>query len=430
MLYLKPVLSEEVSELILTLLRLVINFLEVPVARIPHLPSDLLTRGVDTIIVGDHLTKLLKSGKKLRIKHGVDPTTDRLHIGYAVTYWKLRQFQDLGHTIVFLIGDFTGRFGDPTEKLQQRTLRDKKDVDEAASHYLDQIKGILDLKKTEIRRNSEWYDTMSAEDLLRLMSQTSVAQMLERDMFAERERTGTEIGLHEPVYPLLQGYDSVMLTSDLTVVGTDQLFNELQARPLQERAGQTPQDVMAMSLLIGADGKRKMSQSLKNTIDLATDPLNQFGQVMRIPDNLLLHYFELATLVPNRERQTIQTALERNELSPKDGKRRLAREIVSLYHGEAAARAADEEFTRIFTNRQAPQTMPEHTVPLPAYRLDQLLLKLDLAASRTAAQRLIASGAVRIDGAQMGDWQASITLQDGMVIQVGKRQFRKVRLTT
>ncbi|MBU3925570.1 tyrosine--tRNA ligase, partial [Patescibacteria group bacterium] len=234
--------------------------------------EQVLTRGVKKIIERESLEKKLKSGKTLRIKHGVDPTTPDLHLGYAVIYRKLRQFQDLGHTVVFLIGDFTGRFGDPTDKGEVRSMRDKKEVQKLAQNYIDQVSKILDKKKLEIRYNGEWYDKMSAEDLLRLMSKFTNAQMLQRDMFQERIKKGQDIGLHEPVYPVLQGYDSVMLESDLTIIGNDQEFNELQGRRAQEMFGQKPQDLVIMPILTGTDGKNKMSQSLGNYIGITEAP--------------------------------------------------------------------------------------------------------------------------------------------------------------
>jgi tyrosyl-tRNA synthetase len=392
------------------------------------LPPELLTRGVQDIVVRKSLEAKLTSGEKLRIKHGVDPTNTHLHIGYAVTYWKLRQFQELGHTIIFLIGDFTGRFGDPTEKLTTRTLRDKSEVEAAAAGYLDQLKGILDLKKTEVRRNSEWYDKMSAEDLLRLMSQVTVSQMLERDMFALRQKSGVEIGLHEPVYPLLQGYDSVMLESDLTVVGSDQLFNELQARPLQTRAGQQPQDVMTTSLLVGTDGKRKMSQSYGNTINIADSPNEQFGKVMRLPDESIIHYFELATLITNQELEKIRKAIAIGEFGSREAKMRLGREIVTLYHGAGAAQAAEREFVNVFQKKQAPSDILEIKLPHNHYRLDDLLLATKAAASRSDAQRKISSASVTLDGQTLIDWKTEIKLgSDLKLVQVGKRFFIQVR---
>ena len=391
------------------------------------IPTGLLSRGVDQIQVQKHLEAKLHAGHKLRIKHGVDPTTDRLHIGYGVVYWKLREFQELGHKIIFLIGDFTARFGDPTDKSDTRTMRSKADVERLAEAYLEQAGKILDLKKTEVRRNSEWYDKMSAEELLRLASQFTMGQMLERDMFVTRSQENRPIGLHEPLYPVLQGYDSVVLKSDATVVGTDQLFNELVARPLQERAGQDPQDVMAMSLLIGTDGKAKMSQSLGNDIGIAEAPKDQFGKVMRIPDGLIMHYYELATLNSPAKCQAIADELASGTLAPRDAKLALATEIVTLYHGKDAAKQTQKEFVRVFSQGQLPAEIEEHETTIRNHRLDALLLELRLVSSRSEGQRLIDGGAVKIDGAVIGDWRAEVALHDGMIIQVGKRGFRKIK---
>lgn len=391
--------------------------------------NDLLSRGVEEITVRDHIIKLLESGQKLRIKHGVDPTSQDLHLGHAVIYWKLRQFQDLGHTIIFLIGDFTARFGDPTDKVEQRAMRSKEEVQAAAGRYLDQVGLILDLTKTEVRYNSEWYDPMSAEELLHLGSQFTVAQMLERDMFDRRLREGKKIGLHEPFYPVLQGYDSVKLKSQLTVVGTDQLFNELMARPLQEKAQQIPQDIITMSLLVGTDGRRKMSQSLGNEIALTASASDQYGRVMSIGDDSLGHYFRLASRLPLTEIEDLERQLREGMIHPRLVKQRLASEIVSLYHGEKAAQAAQTEFDRVFTNREVPDEVPERATTAARERLDRLLVELELAESASNAQRLVESGAVRIDGAVMGDWHAEMTLHDGMIVQVGKRHFRKIKLS-
>ncbi len=256
--------------------------------KTPAKIKEVLTRGVEEVIVRESLEKKLKSGKVLRIKHGVDPTTSDLHIGHAVSYEKLRLLQEMGHKIVFLIGDFTARFGDPTEKLEARTLRKKEEIKDLSQNYIKQISVFLDIKKTEIRRNSQWYDKMSAGELLRLMSHFSTQRMLERDMFEERKKKGLEIVLHEPVYPVLQGYDSVMLKSDLTVNGTDGIFNELQGRKLQKDFGQAPQDIIATSILVGTDGKQKMSQSLGNFIGITEKPNEQYGKVMSIPDHIFL----------------------------------------------------------------------------------------------------------------------------------------------
>jgi len=314
-------------------------------------PVDLLTRGVADLIVRKDLEKLLASGKKLRIKHGVDPTKSDLHLGHAVIYRKLRQFQDLGHTVIFLVGDFTARFGDPTDKAKSRTLRTKAEVEEAAKSYIEQVGRILDKKKLEVRRNSEWYEDMKAEELLRIMSNFTVARMLERDMFTKRMKAGETIGLHEPVYPVLQAYDSVMLKSDLTVIGSDQTFNELQARPLQEFFGQKPQQVMSMQILVGTDGKQKMSKTLGNAIRLLDTPEDTFGKIMSLPDAVMPSYAELLT-----DLEAIEFFEPTN---PRATKVKLAKAIVEEFHGAKAAVTAAQHFDRVITKKEAPEEMPE-----------------------------------------------------------------------
>ncbi len=388
--------------------------------------SEILNRGVEEVISRPVLEKKLKSGKKLRIKHGVDPTTSDLHLGYAVIYNKLRALQELGHTILFLVGDFTARFGDPTDRAKSRSLRDKKEIEDKAQSYIKQIGIILDLKKTEIRRNSEWYDKMSAENLLKLQSKFTVSRLLERDMFAKRQRAGKEIGYHEPVYPILQAYDSVMLKSDLTVIGTDQKFNELQARILQKEYGQPPQEIITMKLLIGTDGRKKMSQSLGNYIGLTESPSNMYGKVMSIPDNLIMHYYELATKVPAKEFSGIKAELAKGK-NPRDIKAKLAGEIVGLYYSRSAADQAGREFNRVFKEKKLPSQIPSLSLKNKKMTLIEILILSKLATSKSDARRLIEQNAVKIDNKTTTDWQKILELKTGSVIQVGKRKFIKIK---
>lgn len=393
-----------------------------------NIPPELLNRGVDEIIIREDLEKKLKSGKKLRIKHGIDPTTPDLHLGYAVVYHKLREFQELGHKVVFLIGDFTGRFGDPTDKIKPRELRDKKEVKSLAKNYLEQVGKIIDLKKTEIRYNSEWYNKMSAEDILNLMSKFTVDRVLERDMFAHRRKNKEEIRYHEPVYPILQAHDSVMIKSDLTVCGTDQKFNELQGRKLQEEFGQIPQDIITVPILIGLDGKQKMSQSLGNYIGINEAPDAQYGKIMSISDDLIAHYFELAARTAGKELQKIKDKLQ-NPKNRRDLKAELAREIVTLYHGTGPALIAEEDFTRVFRDKRPPIDLPEVTIKNHHCEdLPQFLLDFKLVSSKSEARRLINEGAVRIDGTKIEDQRADFSFHNGMIIQVGKLKFIKVRV--
>ncbi|MDD5567443.1 MAG: tyrosine--tRNA ligase [Patescibacteria group bacterium] len=389
------------------------------------LPEDLLKRGVEEIIQRPSLEEKLNSGRPLRIKHGVDPTTKDLHLGYAVVYQKLKAFQDLGHTIIFLVGDFTARFGDPTDKEKTRKLRTREEVEEGAQSYIKQIGLILDLKKTEIRRNSEWYDKMSAEELLHLQSHFTISRLLERDMFQKRIKEKREIGFHEPVYPILQAYDSVQLKSDLTIIGTDQKFNELQGRILQKEFGQAPQDVMTMKLLIGLDGKRKMSQSLGNYIGIAESPNEMYGKTMSIPDSLIMHYFELATRLSVKELTEINSSLSAGE-NPRDIKARLAREIASLYHGKKAAQKAAIEFDSVFREKKTPADLPTIKLTKKKVTLIELLVEAKAVSSKAEARRLIEQGGVKIDGQAQTDWQNEIEFKKGTVVQVGKRKFVKI----
>ncbi|MBU2545312.1 tyrosine--tRNA ligase [Patescibacteria group bacterium] len=385
--------------------------------------EDVLTRGVEKVIKKDSLVEKLNSGKKLRVKHGIDPTTKDLHLGYSTVYLKLKELQEMGHQIIFLIGDFTGRFGDPTEKIEARKLRDAKEVRNLAKNYLKQVGKILDLKKTEIRYNSEWYGKMKADELLLLMSNFTTARMLERDMFQERIKKGIETGLHEPVYPVLQAYDSVMLKSDLTVCGTDQLFNELKARELQQKFDQPGQEIIATKLLIGTDGKQKMSQSLGNYIGFEDSPNEQFGKIMSIPDNLIFEYFELITRVPLIE----IGKLRKLKTNPKNLKSRLAKEIIKIYHGEKEAEKAEKEFNKVFRNKELPSDIPEIKIENQELNILDLLLKTKLVASKAEARRLVEQGAVKIDSKIIKDWQTKIETRPGRVLQIGKRRFAKIK---
>ncbi len=362
----------------------------------------------------------------MRIKHGVDPTTKDLHLGHSVSYLKLREFQELGHQIVFLIGDFTGRFGDPTQKLTTRKLRKRAEVKALAKNYLRQAGKILDLKRLEVRYNSEWYDKMSAEELLNLMSHFTVMRMLERDMFQARIKKGLNVQLHEPVYPVLQGYDSVMLKSDLTVCGVDQLFNELRGRDLQRDFGQKPQGIITVPILLGTDGKQKMSQSLGNYIKIEESPQNQYGKVMSIPDSLIGDYFELCTRVPAKEVREIKKELEGGKASPRDLKAKLAREIVGIYHSKKAAVAAEKEFERIFKEKKSPSKVPVIEIKEKSLSILHFLVKTRLVSSKSEAKRLILQKGVKIDGEIQNDWKKLIKIKKGTLVQVGKRRFVKV----
>lgn len=388
---------------------------------------EILTRGVLETVVKEDLEKKLGSGKKLRVKHGIDPTTKDLHLGYSVVYRKLKQFQQLGHTVIFLIGSFTARFGDPTDKGEVRKMRTRDEVLLTAKSYINQVAKVLDIKKLVIRYNGEWYDKMSAEELLRLMSEFTIARMLERDMFQERIKEGKEIGLHEPVYPLLQGYDSVMLESDVTVVGTDQKFNELQARPLQKSRGQMPQDVMTVPLLVGTDGKRKMSQSYGNHIGFNDEPNDMYGKILSIPDDAMIQYFELCTDVPVSEIEEMKRAMKAGE-NPKDFKMRLGREIVTLYHSKKKADEAEKEFISVHQNKGAPADIPVKKVRGGEWGIMDLLVETGLTSSKGEARRLVKQGGVKIDGEKASNPDMKVFAgKTPLTIQVGKLKFLRVK---
>jgi len=377
--------------------------------------NELLSRGVADIIVRNDLAKLLESGRKLRIKHGVDPSKPDLHFGHAVIYRKLRQFQDLGHTIIFLVGDFTARFGDPTDKIKSRILRSKEEVEKAAKTYIDQVGRILDRKKLEIRRNSEWYEKMSAEELLKLMSHFTVARMLERDMFEKRLKSGEEIGLHEPVYPVLQAYDSVMLKSDVTVIGTDQTFNELQARPFQEFFGQRPQQVMSMKILVGLDGRQKMSKSLGNYIGVIESAKEIFGKIMSLPDSAMPAYAELLTDLDEQEFIDPE--------KPKELKIKLAKVIVSEFHSKAEAEKSAEEFDKVFSKKEMPGDIEVIKLKKSEAKNNLEAVSKLFKISKSEAQRLINQKGVKFNGATIDNPGAEPRTG---VYQKGKRHFIKI----
>ena len=387
--------------------------------------SDIVVRGVDEAIEKESLARKLLSGKKLRIKHGVDPTTPRLHLGHAVVYRKLRALQDLGHTVVFLIGDFTARFGDPTGRGESRVLRSKKETLQTAKNYVGQVKKILSAKNLEIRRNGEWYDKMSAEELLKLMARFTAQQMMSRDMFQKRLKEGRAVGLHETVYPALQAYDSAMLKADVAVAGSDQLFNEMRGRDLQSGLGMPPQDIITMKLLRGTDGKKKMSQSYGNDIGLDEPADEQFGKIMSIPDELIPEYFELLTDVDLKEVDKIAAGIREKTANPRDLKERLAEEVVGWLRGPREGARAKENFRNVFQKKLAPEKMPVFRAET-AENWKEALFRAGLAKSLSDAQRLIEQGAVSVDGAAVKSWREAVIIKKPAVLKVGKRRFAKL----
>lgn len=394
----------------------------------PEKINDFLERGVVEIITRESVAKKLSSGKVLRIKHGVDPSGHELHLGHASVYLKLRDLQEMGHKIVFLIGGFTGRFGDPTQKPQTRTLKSKQDTDLAAKDYVDQISKILDIKRLEIRNNNEWYDNMGAEELIKLISNFTADQVLERDMFRERKKRSEPIQLHETIYPILQGYDSVMLKSDLTVIGTDQIFNEGFGRDLQKKNGQEPQDIIAMNILAGLDGKQKMGKSLNNYIAITEPAPQQFGKIMSLPDHLIIDYFTLLTRVPLDEIGSMSGALAEKSVNPRDLKLKLAHKIVSFFHSPEDAKTAQENFIKTFSEKEIPENAKEVVVEgknYPYEELPDLLMKSGEVRSRTEARRLISDGATDSNGSPIEPGDSVDLSEKSKTIRIGKHRWVK-----
>jgi len=393
---------------------------------------ELIQRGTAEILLPEELQKKLDSGKKLRIKAGFDPTAPDLHLGHTVLINKLRQFQQLGHEVIFLIGDFTGMIGDPTGKNVTRPPLSREEVENNAQSYAEQVFKILDRDQMRIRFNSEWLGKFSATDLIRLAATHTVARMLERDDFDKRYKSGTPIAIHEFLYPLLQGYDSVALQADVELGGTDQKFNLLMGRELQKHNNQAPQVVITLPLLEGLDGVQKMSKSLGNYIGI-NEPANEiFGKIMSISDELMWRYFELLSLDKSMDEiQKMRYATQHEGLNPRDCKVQLALEIVTRFHDAAKANAALENFQRRFKQHEMPDEIPELTVKVEGIDvpLANLLKLANLVSSTTEARRLLESGSIKIDGVKIDDHTLAIPIESTHIYQVGKRRIARVHVS-
>ncbi|BCX82786.1 tyrosyl-tRNA synthetase [Methylomarinovum caldicuralii] len=390
----------------------------------------LIKRGTEEILPQQELVERLRSGRRLRVKAGFDPTAPDLHLGHTVLLNKLKQFQDLGHETIFLIGDFTAMIGDPTGKIQTRPPLTRDEVIENARTYEEQIFKILDPEKTLVMFNSSWMNAMSAADLIQLAGKYTVARMLERDDFSKRYQSGQAIAIHEFLYPLIQGYDSVALRADVELGGTDQKFNLLVGRHLQESYGQKPQVVITLPLLEGLDGVQKMSKSLGNYIGITEPPEEQFGKLMSISDELMWRYFELLSFRPMAEIEDWKRACAEGA-NPRDFKVRLALEIVARFHGEEAARKALEQFEARFRRGALPEDLETVIVTAPepeGIGIAHLLREVGLVKSTSEALRMIRQGAVRIDGERVEDPKKVIPPGQIHIFQVGKRRFAKVEV--
>lgn len=388
--------------------------------------KNLLERGVADVIVKQELEKKLNSGKKLRVKFGIDPTGSDLHIGHGVVLRKLKQFQDRGDVAILLIGDYTARIGDPTGKSETRKVLTEEQIRENMKYYIDQASKILDLKKLEIRYNSEWFTKMDMAQILELTAKKTVSQMLQREDFKNRIKNNQDIATTELLYPLMQGYDSVMLESDIELGGTDQTFNMLVGRDLQKAYGcKTVQDIITVPILEGTDGVEKMSKTYNNYIGFSESPKDIYGKTMSIPDNIIVKYFELATEVTLEELQKLEKTLKEGE-NPKSLKMRLAREIVALYHDKASAQSAEQEFTEIFSNKGKPEDIEKVALSGKKHKLVDLLVETKLTTSKGEARRLIEQGGLKVDDKKISNVDTELEISKERLIQAGKRKFIKV----
>ncbi len=400
----------------------------------------LLTRGSAGITPQGGLEQKLKrsseTGKPLKVKLGLDPTAPDIHLGFAVVLRKLRQFQDLGHQVILIIGDYTALIGDPSGRSATRPMLTDEQIAQNGATYVDQLSTILDREKTQVRFNGEWLGKLSFAEVVRLSARMTVAQVLERDDFQKRYRAGEPIGLHELLYPLAQAYDSVAIEADIEMGGQDQMFNILAGRGLQKELGQEPQVGFFMPLLVGLDGEKKMSKSLGNYVGVQDVPNEMFGKLMSIPDTALATYFELTTDVPMDEIKALLAAAEQGEVNPKDVKKRLAREVITIYHSAQAAAEADAHFESVYSRKEAPSEIPEAAFAAVDAKdgkvwICKLLASVGLSKGTGDARRTVLQGGAKLNGERISDpnLELALTDLDGAVLQVGSRHFVRVRTT-
>ncbi len=393
---------------------------------------DLIKRGIVELLPEEEMVKKIersiKENKPLVIKQGFDPTAPDIHLGHTVGIRKLKHFQDLGHQVVVIIGDYTAMVGDPSEKNTTRPRLTHEQVMEHAKTYQEQFFKILDSKKTIVRFNGEWFSKMNFAEIMELASKFTVARMLERDDFAKRYANQQPISIHEFFYPLMQGYDSVMIRADVEIGATEQKFNLVIGRDIQREYGQEPQVILTLPVLEGLDGKQRMSKSIGNYIGIDEDPKEMYGKTMSIPDELIYRYFELVTDVDQKTLDEIKAKLKDPKTNPRDLKMQLAYTLVRMYHGEEAAEYASAEFKKVFVKKDIPDEMPEMKFTQAQMRIDELLLTTKTANSKSEARRLITGGGVSVDGQKITDPFFTVDLKDGQILKVGKRKFVRIRL--
>jgi len=393
----------------------------------------ILKRGVAEIIVEEELRRQLDAGKKLRLKMGFDPSRPDIHMGHVVGMRKLRQFQELGHQVILIVGDWTAQIGDPSGMSQTRPMLSAEEVRANAETYMQQFFKVVDKEKTEVCWQSEWFGKFNLADVIRLTSKFTVAQLLAREDFSNRYSAGRPIAITELLYPLLQAYDSVAIQSDVEFGGIDQKFNCLMGRELQQMIGQPRQQVFLMHLLVGTDGQQKMSKSLGNYIGVEDTPSEMYGKVMSIPDDLVMDYFELLTDVPEKELAEFRQQLAAQSVNPMILKKRLAREIVTQFHSAGAARDAESHFEKVVQKKEAPQEIRVYSIPsseafgTPRVDITTVLVDAGIVKSRGEVKRLLAQGAVEINGKRIDT--NVVEIPDGSIIQIGKRRFLKISIT-
>lgn len=393
--------------------------------------KQILERGVSEVIERSHLEERMNKGEQLRVKLGIDPTAKDLHLGHAVVLRKLRQFQDLGHVPVFIVGDFTATIGDPSGKSETRPELTDKQAQKNTENYLKEAGKILDIKNTEVRYNSEWYAKKGAAFLMELASKFTLARSLERDDFQKRLKENRDIGILEILYPIFQGYDSVEVKADVEIGGTDQKFNLLMGRKVQKRLGMKPQDILTTPLIEGLDGIKKMSKSLNNYIGLSDKSSDMFGKIMALPDDLMVKYFTLLTNVSDEDIDRLQKdRLNPGSAtrSPKEWKEKLALEIVSTCYSEKEATKAKNNFESTFQKHEIPADMPEIMVSAGRTEIVDLLVKNKIISSNSEAKRIIEQGGVTLDGKVIAEWGTELEINDGAILRVGPRRFYRLRV--
>lgn len=385
-------------------------------------------RRVAEVITEDSLRQKLEFGRPLRIKFGADPTAPDLHLGHVVPLKKLREFQELGHTIVLIIGDYTAMIGDPSGKSKTRPMLSEEEVRQNAETYLAQVGKILDREQLEVHCNSEWFAGMSFAEVVQLAARFTVARIIERDDFSNRLKEGNDVHMHELLYPMMQAYDSIMVDADVEIGGTDQRFNILAGRELQRKLGKPEQDVMFLGpILVGTDGKQKMSKSLGNYIGITDEPADMFGKVMSIPDEAMWDYWTLVTDESETEIKKMRTTCQQSKMNPRDAKAKLARVIVTEFHSDQAASEAEQAFDRLFRQGQQPEDIQSFETAEEQLSLIDVLVNAGLATSKTDARRVIEQGGVKVDDQIVTDIATLITpTSEGIIIQKGKRHFTKV----